>query len=159
MIKLYRADGDKKEYWETWDNGNGNFTVHWGELGTRGQSEVVESSFFKKAKRIVEQRIPVKRNEGFNEVDTEDEFTLLIEYAVDGMGNEADLDKRYALEDRMNETLGWTGLGNCDGGSIGSGTMEVCCYVVDFELAKKVIEKDLLDTEFSNYTRIYDENA
>jgi len=159
MIKLYRFDGDKKEYWETWDNGNGNFTVHWGVLGTRGQSDVIESSFFEKAKRIVEQQILVKRNEGFNEVDPEDEFTLLIEYSVDGMGNEADLDKRYALEDRMNETLGWTGLGNCDGGSIGSGTMEVCCFVVDFELAKKVIEKDLLDTEFSDYIRIYYENA
>ncbi|OIQ72763.1 hypothetical protein GALL_456080 [mine drainage metagenome] len=36
--------------------------------------------------------------------------------------------------------------------------MEVCCYVVDFEIAKKVIEQDLKDTEFANYTRIYDEN-
>ncbi|WP_244951636.1 hypothetical protein [Pseudoalteromonas luteoviolacea] len=59
----------------------------------------------------------------------------------------------------MNETLGWTGLGHCDGGSIGSGTMEVCNYVVDFKVAKTVIENDLKGTEFENYTRIYDENA
>jgi len=58
----------------------------------------------------------------------------------------------------MNETLGWTGLGNCDGGNIGSGTMEVCCFVVDFELAKKVIEIDLKNTEFADYTRIYNED-
>lgn len=58
----------------------------------------------------------------------------------------------------MNETLGWTGLGNCDGGSIGSGAMEVCCFVVDFDTAKSVIESDLEGTEFAGFSRIYDEN-
>jgi len=57
----------------------------------------------------------------------------------------------------MNETLGWTGLGACDGGSIGSGSMEVCCFVVDFNAAKQVIEADLEGTEFGDYSRIYDE--
>ena len=74
------------------------------------------------------------------------------------MGCGEDVEKRYLLQDRMNETLGWTGLGHCDGGSIGSGTMEVCCYVVDFEIAKNVIENDLKGTEFEDYMRIYDEN-
>jgi hypothetical protein len=37
--------------------------------------------------------------------------------------------------------------------------MEVCCYVVDFEIARSVIEADLSGTEFGNYTRIFDENA
>lgn len=37
--------------------------------------------------------------------------------------------------------------------------MEVCCYVVDFEIAKRVIENDLKDTEFADYSRICDENA
>lgn len=94
---------------------------------------------------------------GFRPID--DEFTLLIEYAVDGMGSKEDVEKRHRLQDKMNETLGWAGLGHCDGGSIGSGTMEVCNYVVDFEVAKSVIENDLKGTEFENYTRIYDEEA
>ena len=34
--------------------------------------------------------------------------------------------------------------------------MEVCCFVVDFEIAKTIIEK-ADQTEFENYTRIYDE--
>jgi hypothetical protein len=78
----------------------------------------------------------------------EDHATLLIEYAVDGMGTGEDIDKRHALEERMGETLGWTGLGACDGGSIGSGTMEVCCFVAEFDLAKRVIKADLAVTEF-----------
>ena len=81
----------------------------------------------------------------------------MIEYPVDGMGTSADLEKRHRLEDRMNETLGWTGLGMCDGGSIGGGTMEVCCVVVDFDVAKRVIEDDLSNSEFRDYGNIYRE--
>lgn len=73
-------------------------------------------------------------------------------------GTPEDVDKRYELQERMDETLGWTGLGHCDGGSIGSGSMEVCCFVVDFEVAKRVIAEDLKGTEFEDYSRIYDEN-
>jgi hypothetical protein len=72
---------------------------------------------------------------------------------------EESLENADKIEEKMNETLGWTGLGHCDGGSIGSGTMEVCNFVIDFEVAKKVIEEDLSGTEFANFTRIYDENA
>ena len=75
------------------------------------------------------------------------------------MGTVTDLERRHAMEERMRELMGWTGLGTCDGGSIGSGTMEVCCFVVDFETAKRVIEHDLRGTEFEDYSRIYDEAA
>ena len=94
---------------------------------------------------------------GFTEVDLDDHAILLVEYAVDGFGTPQDLDKRHRLQDRLNETLGWTGLGYCDGGSIGSDTMEAACYVVDFEVAKAAVEKDLRGTEFEDFTRIYDE--
>ena len=58
----------------------------------------------------------------------------------------------------MNEDLGWSGIGHCDGGSNGMGTMEVACLVVDFDFAKKFIENKLENTEFSNYNRIYEDN-
>jgi len=80
---------------------------------------------------------------------------LEVEYKIEGFGSEKDLDKRHKLEERLNELLGWTGLGHVDGGSIGSGTMEAGCIVVDFEVAKTVIENDLKNTEFSDYSRIF----
>jgi hypothetical protein len=95
---------------------------------------------------------------GFHEISLEDHCIVLIEYEIDGMGNVDDVDKRYRLQERMDQTLGWAGLGHCDGGSIGSGTMEVCNFVVDFGLSKKVIEQNLAGTEFSNFTRIYEED-
>ena len=73
------------------------------------------------------------------------------------MGSEAELEKLHRLEPRLNEALGWRGLGECDGCSIGSGTMEVTCLVVDFERAKDAIERDLAKTEFADYSRIYQE--
>jgi len=159
MLKLYNLSDSKKEYWETWDNEDGSHTIHWGILGTEGDSKLVKSSLFTKATKMVREEIDKMVSQGFREIDFDQHYTLLIEYKVDGMGNREDLDKRHRLEDRINETLGWTGLGACDGGSIGSGTMEVCNFVVDFDIAKSVIESDLKNSEFSDYVRIYDENA
>lgn len=159
MLKLYKFTDNEKLYWETWDNGDGTHTVHCGELGTEGNSKTVKSSLFKKATDTIQKAIDQLVAEGYAPIELEDHYTLLVEYEVDGMGNGEDIEKRHRLEDRMNEILGWTGLGACDGGSIGSGTMETCNFVVDFELAKKVIENSLKGTEFANYTRIYDENA
>ena len=159
MLKLYRFSDARKEYWETWSTGNGIHTIHWGELGTRGESKTIKSSFFKKAETIIQKEVDGLVANGFRPIEQEKHATLLIEYLVDGMGTQQDIEKRHRLEALMNETLGWTGLGACDGGSIGSGSMEVCNFVVDFEVAKAVIEKELVGTEFSNYTRIFDENS
>lgn len=157
MLKLYKFTDTKKEYWETWDNDDGSRTIHWGELGTTGQSKKVKDSLLKKPEKIIQKEVDEMVSNGYRPI--EEEYTLLIEYEVEGMGTKEDVDKRHRLQDRMNETLGWSGLGHCDGGSIGSGTMEVCNYVIDFEVAKSLIEKDLKGTEFENYTRIYDEEA
>jgi len=159
MLKLYKVGPDETRYWETWNNDDGTHTVHWGRLGDKGNSKIIKSSLFKKASDIIQAEADEVASEGFRPIDPEHHRILLIEYEVDGFGDGDDLSKRHKLEERMNETLGWTGLGACDGGSIGSGTMEVCCIVVDFLTAKAVIEKDLEGTEFSNYTRIYDEGS
>jgi hypothetical protein len=157
VLKLYRVEGTERDYWETWDDSPKSHIVHWGKLGERGSSKVVTSTFFKNARHLIQKEIDGLLARGFKPVAPEDHATLMIEYTVEGMGCEADLKKRHALEARMNELLGWTGLGLCDGGSIGSGTMEVCSLVVDFDTAKRVIEDDLASTPFSDFTRIYEE--
>jgi hypothetical protein len=159
MLKLYRLSAVKKEYWETWEGGSNTHTVHWGEIGTRGTSKTVKSTRTVPATSVIQKEIDDRVSAGFAPVEPDEHATLMIEYAVEGMGSKADVEKRHRLEDRMNEVLGWTGLGACDGGSIGSGTMEVCCFVVDFELARRVITEDLRGTEFENFTRIYDEST
>jgi hypothetical protein len=159
MLKLYEKIDGVMNYWETWDNGDNSGTVHWGRLGQRGENKIVKSGYGEDFHDKIQNEINAKIEEGFRPADEDDLSILLIEYKVDGMGNQNDLEKRTRLQSRMDETLGWTGLGHCDGGSMGSGTMEVCCFVVDFDTAKEVIEKDLKDTEFSDYLRIFDESV
>jgi hypothetical protein len=156
MLKLYKRINRVLHYHETWVHG-AKITEHWGVVGKRGKTaEHKRNKKLSEAKNL-EQVLSRPLAEGFEPIDENHHAILLIEYPVEGMGTVKDLDKRHALEDRMNETLGWTGLGHCDGGSIGSGTMEICCFVVDFKIAKRTIAEDLKDTKFSNYSRIYDE--
>jgi hypothetical protein len=158
MLKLYKRIKRVLHYHEAWASG-AKITEHWGIVGERGKAAEHKRNKKISAAKNLKQVLAQPLAEGFKPIDDDVYAVLLIEYPVNGMGTTKDLDKRHALEDRMNETLGWTGLGNCDGGSIGSGTMEVCCLVVDFKIAKRVIEKDLKDTKFADYSRIYDERA
>lgn len=157
MRKLYRRARGGIEYHEAWVHGS-TLTEHWGKLGERGETRDHRVKR-RSSDEAVERVLQPLRDDGFAELAIDDHTVLMIEYRVDGHGSGPDVEKRHALENRMNETLGWTGLGHCDGGSIGSGTMEVCCFVVDFKTAKRVIEQDLKDTEFGDYVRIYDERA
>jgi hypothetical protein len=159
MLKLYRLTEMAKEYWETWKDSPESYVVHWGNLGSGGSTKAVPADSDSGEDWPIQlcREIDELLANGFSPIEIEDHDTLMVEFTVDGMGTETDLEKRHRLQDRMSDTLGWTGLGMCDGGSIGSGSMEVCCFVVDFALAKQVVEKDLQGTEFSNYTRIYRE--
>jgi hypothetical protein len=157
MLKLYNRADDGFRYHEAWQNGS-TIYEHWGLVGERGDTREHRVPKGKSAGDAIIEVLNSAGVAGFRPIDMEDHNVLLIEYPINGMGNLQDLSKRHALEERMSETLGWTGLGMCDGGSIGSGTMEVCCLVVDFDIAKRVIEADLAGTEFSDYSRIYNES-
>ena|SRR5437868_13078555 len=158
MLKLYKQVDNELHYWETWDKDEKTGIVHWGIVGQTGQDKEIKSGLFSNFRKEIQKEVDKKIADGYDEIDDDNLFTLLIEFQVDGVGTPEDVEKRTRLQNKMDELLGWTGLGHCDGGSIGSGTMEVCCFVVDFDIAKKVIELELKDTEFVDYKRIFDEN-
>ena len=157
-IKLYkRENGRVVAYHEAWVY-DGRVIEHWGPLGEHGETR----------EHALDPSLDLEDNlmrvlhpagvKGFMPIDIEDHAVLLVEYLIDGWGTEVDLQKRHDLEMRLSETTGWAGIGHVDGGSIGSGSMEVCCFVVDFDVAKRVIEQDLAGTEFADYSRIYCED-
>ncbi len=158
MWKLYKRIDGVLHYHEAWCDG-GTLCEHLGVVGERGETREHPIDEDAGEEEAVEAVLRPVEEAGFAPIEPEDHAILLVEYKVDGMGVRADLEKRHALEERLNDTLGWTGLGHCDGGSIGSGTMEVCCFVVDFEVARRCIADDLAGTEFADYTRIYDEGV
>jgi hypothetical protein len=154
---LYRFSDAAKEYWETWEDEPGGYVVHWGVLGTTGKVRTVRSTPAGDARAIVRHEAGELRQQGFAPIPWKRQATLIVEYVLSSWGTVEDNDKRHRLQDRLDETLRSTGLGVCDGGSIGSGTMELCNYVVDYPLARRVIEPDLAGTEFADYSRIYEE--
>jgi hypothetical protein len=156
-MKLYKHMDGLLHYHEAWV-WEGAVTEHWGAVGERGESRDHKTLAGESGEDAVARVLRGAIENGYGPIDMEDHAVLLVEYAISGMGTADDLDKRHALEDHLNETLGWTGLGMCDGGSIGSGTMEVCCFVVDFAIARQVVEADLAATGFSDFTRVYCED-
>ena len=87
-------------------------------------------------------------------IDEDDYSFLQIEFIIEGFGTDEDLNKRLRLEDKMEEIMSETVIGFADGGSTKNGLMKVGCLVVDFEIAKKIIEEKLKNTEFSDYSKI-----
>lgn len=156
MIKLYKKEDKRWQYHEAWI-GDGAIMEHWGIVGERGATREHPLASGGSPTAALRKVLQTAYDRGYGEVPLDEHAILLVEYAVDGFGTPEDLDRRHRLEERLGETLGWTGLGHCDGGSIGSGTMEAACFVIDFEVAKAVVAKDLQGTEFANFTRIFDE--
>jgi len=146
MLKLYKHEESKILYWETWKY-RSTFIMHWGEVGTFGETKRVYRPGIVK---IEEDKM---RNQGFEEI--EELKYLIIQYKVDGFGNNEDLNIRYEIQYLLDETLGWTGLGHCDGGDIGSGSMNIACLVVDIELAVKVIVNALKEKKHDKGALIF----
>ena len=158
MEKLYKSISGVLHYQEAWFE-DGLFYHHWGRVGEIGEHTSTPAGTRPNKKRMIRAALAPAMADGYSPININDHVVLLIEFAVEDLGTNEDLVKRYALEHRMNETLGWAGVGHCDGGSCGSGTMEVCCYVIDFAIAFKVVANDLQQTEFADYTRIFLEEA
>lgn len=124
VIKLYkRVDATRLHFHEAWIQED-DVVEHWGAVGDRGASRRHRLDPSKDERATLEAVLASASTKGFAPIPIEEHRVLLVEYAVQGMGTVVDLEKRHAVEDRLNELLGWTGLGHCDGGSIGSGTME-----------------------------------
>jgi|SRR6187431_545957 len=155
MIKLYKGtQGGMLQYHEAW-SADATITEHWGKLGESGSTQDYSLTDADDPLDALEAVLAFARADGFVELDEDALQPLSIEYRIGGTVNSADLAKRHALENRLNEVLGWVGLGQCEGGKIGCGTLEVCCLVVDFELARRVIEADLAGSPFGDYARIF----
>ena len=142
MVKLYKFEANKVSYWEAWE-AEGEIVFHWGVLGEKGEVRNIRLKRNGSSNMSIPDEADRHRAEGYRELKEGEEHTLLVQYQIDGWGTPEDLDKRHAVEELLNECLGWTGNGNCDGGDIGSGTMNVCSLVVDPYLASHTIIAEL----------------
>ena len=151
MKKLYlRKNGRVREYHEAWIDGP-DAVQHWGTVGSRGLHTASPLAADLSDEQNVDKHLEPWAAQDYAPIAAGEEWALELTYALTTHFDPDALAKRHALEGRLDELLGWTGLGHVDGGSIGSGTMEVFCFVVDPTVAAEVIEADLRGTEFGDY--------
>lgn len=149
LIKMTKTVADEVLYWEVWQDGRTLF-IHYGIVGDTGETEEKKLSLFQKAEKLMEDLAEEKTNEGYEYLDEDKLFELVVQYSYEENQIVETLEKRQNVEDIMNECLGWTGNGSCDGGDIGSGTANIFNLVVDVEKAIQTIivelkNNDLLD--------------
>lgn len=157
MFRLYKRDegGRITHYHEVWvEPHNRRIIVHWGALGQEGEAEPVRIKLLRPLGQQVEALLGPAREAEYAELERSEECVLLVEYTADGFGDLDNLDRRHALEERLNEVLGWTGLGRCDDSRAIGDTLETGCFVVDFDLASRVIADALAGSEFAGFKRI-----
>jgi hypothetical protein len=149
MVKLYRTSRGVTEYWEAWITAT-DVTIHWGKLGEEGETRELPHEAGLHPSEIIKREAKPFRAAGFKPRKPKELHSIVIQSKVEGRGSVNDYDRRVQIEELMNERLGWSGLGHCDGGDMGSGQMNVFCYVVDSAIAERVIvgalkEHGLLD--------------
>jgi hypothetical protein len=141
-LRLYRTVGEKTEYWEIWKT-TSEVVVHSGVLGTIGEMRRTPIEPNVGPSAIMESEVRNRLAEGFQQLKDGQLRDIVINYPIKGWGSPADIEKRGKVEDLVNDRLVWTGFGYCDGGSIGSGAMEVFCTVLDPRKSVRLITEEL----------------
>lgn len=145
-IQLYKHTDSDRYYWRAGNNGNTVF-ICWGRVGSVG--EVREITLFPRESpdAVIRRESAQARGQGYTEIDEDDLVQLVVQYQTEGWGSEDDLDKRHRVEEILGECLDSTGNGCCDGGDIGSGTINVFCYMVVPSLAVEAVCRALQSHE------------
>lgn len=142
MVKLYKNAEGQIHYFEMWIDEEDILTSHEGILGEIGETE----SFSKPTSdedhlppRIaMAKAIKTYQERGYSEDINLTE--LIIQYPVEKNTKPSAIDKQIEdIEACLNNCLGWTGNGHCDGGDYAFDIATFFCYVVDKDIATETI--------------------
>lgn len=152
MIKMVKEVNGILEYWEIWFNdASKEFFIHYGKVGDTGHHYTKKKRFGQNTEKYMSKIAEEQIEKGFAYLDEESLIQVVIQFKTNGEEEvHEDLDLRYKVEGLMNECLGWTGNGYCDGGDYGSGTMNVFCHVVDLTKAVITIVDELKKNNLLN---------
>ena len=142
MLKLYKQGRGGMRYWEAWARGVW-VVVHEGKLGERGKVRHLEPQEGKTPEQMIAKAAETPRSKGYSEIPMEEHYQVVVQYRLETWGSSEDLAKAHKIEGLLNECLGWTGNGHCDGNDIGSGSMNIYSVVVDPQLAVETIITEL----------------
>jgi hypothetical protein len=154
MIKLYKRNPDGTQaYHEAWVTEQG-VLEHWGVIGEVGEHQQHSFATGLDEAGNLASVLRKARENGFEELPDSALQTLVIEYE-EALDDPQQAERRQALAGDLDEFLGWTGLGCCEGSDDGAGTLEVFCRVVDFDIASAAIAAEVENTDCGDFRRIY----
>ena len=142
MLRLYLRQSDHLAFWETWEK-EGQTCVHFGRVGERGETlwfppHLREAMVSKLASEVLK-----LREKGYEELAPDEFCSFVVQYPADVV----DAAARERIEALLDEALGWTGNGLCDGSESGSGRVDLLCAVVDTQAAVETIVTTLRNEE------------
>lgn len=85
------------------------------------------------------------------------EITMVIQFRTSEkqyFGTLDELHWRHEREDELDKLLRDEGLGDCDGGQAGGGSMEIFCYVTDIQRAVELVRQYLTNHEWIQFCKI-----
>lgn len=160
MIRLYKSDenGAPVAYHEAWvEPQHRRIVEHWGYVGEAGETATHRVHIFGSLEKQFASVLDGARELGFQELSESAYATLIVEFALTGDGDVADRDLQEDVSDALTEELGWLGLGYCEDGRVTDEAIEICCRVLNVELAQTIMAEALDGSVLANYSRIYQE--
>jgi hypothetical protein len=138
MRKLYKSLDGVLHYLETW-NREGVAVIHSGRVGDRGTTRELRPEPGENAEAVMSRELAGGERQGYSPIKAEDHASVVVQYSVEDWETDEALGLRHTVEEILNDALGWSGNGHCDGGDISRKTINVWCKVVDLESAKQTI--------------------
>ena len=148
-MMLYKKVGAETKFWEVWKNGR-SVTVHQGTVGTAGETEELELRLFQSAGRLMKQLADEKIRTGFEPMDEDEMYELVVQYRSEEGGMPDTSDERQVIDDLLDDCLEGTGNGFCDG----MGTFSTFYYVLDLDKAFRTITEELAKHGFPDNIEI-----
>lgn len=152
LFKLYDRDDGRLLYREGWIDDDNAVSDHRGWCGERGKTQVYPFASASEARSFYDGLKAEARTAGFRAIPQSRHKQIVVELVDDGARSM--IERRHALENFLDEELGWLGLGYCDGGDIGSGEASVYSFVVDYRLAEAVLRESLKSSPFADFKAI-----
>lgn len=142
MRKLYKTINGRVKYWEAWQRDR-DVVVHTGWLGHGGKHETHAMELGEADHAAIARVVVPILAEGYEPIARDELHLLVVQKSLRTWGSADDVELRTRIETIANDCLGWTGNGYADGGDLGSGTLNIFCFVVEPVLAVKTLTAQL----------------
>ncbi len=152
FLKLYKKEETSYLYFETWTTNGNTAVIHWGRLGTKGESKELKATSNSDLKTKLNIVISKMVSDGYAEIPIDHQYTIAITFKLSSWGTTQDLERREQIRSILTEHLGWTGNGRCDDGDIGSGEMTLYADVIEPYVGAKSIKEEF---KLNNVTESY----